>query len=329
MLITTPSARYDMPWKAALEHAFSDFMVFFFPSLSPQVDWARRLRFCDKELAGVSFGAATDSMIADKLVEVCLLDGSVQWVLIHIEVQAQRDASLARRVLDYNYRIFKQYEQPVASLVLLADEDPKWRPDAFHSRVLGTVMGISFTNAKLLDYANRTEELQASDNPFAWVTLAHLRTQQARHDADQLYAAKSQLTRLLFEHGWSKERIIVLFKVINWMMVLPELLQRRYWQAVVELEKEREMELINPLEQMFLNDGIEKGLQKGLKQGLEQGLERGRREGAAAMLERQLVRRFGAVSKAAQRKLAKADLVQLEAWSDALSEVQSLNELFK
>ncbi|MYM35422.1 hypothetical protein GTP38_13890 [Duganella sp. FT94W] len=79
-------------------------------------------------------------------------------------------------------------------------------------------------------------------NPFAWVTLAHLRTQRARRDPDQLYAAKWQLTKLLFQHGWSKARIIELFKVINWMMVLPPLLQRRYWRAVVKLEKESKME---------------------------------------------------------------------------------------
>lgn len=60
-------------------------------------------------------------MVADKLVEVLLHDGRAQWVLVHIEVQAQRDATIARRVLDYNYRIFNEYEQPVASLAQLEE----------------------------------------------------------------------------------------------------------------------------------------------------------------------------------------------------------------
>lgn len=296
-------------------------MRFFFPELSPEIDWSKRARFRDKELAGLSFAAATDSMVADKLVEVCLRDGRMQWVLIHVEVQAQRDAAMALRMLDYNYRIFKEYQQPVASLVLLADEDPKWRPEAFHHRVLGTVMGISFASAKLLDFAGRTEELEASHNPFALVTLAHLRTQQTRHDAAQLYAAKWQLTRLLFQHGWPKTRIIALFKVINWMMVLPDALQRRYWQAVVVLEKEGKMEWLTPLEQMFLNDGIQ--------QGLKQGLEQGRREGALALLQRQIVRRFGSIPKNVQGRLSRASLQQLAAWSDAVPEAASLKDVFK
>jgi hypothetical protein len=98
--------------------------------------------------------------------------------------------------------------------VLLADDDPQWRPQAFHNKVLGTEMGIAFTTAKLLDHANRSDALLASHNPFAWVTLAHLRTQQAHRDPDALYAAKWQLTKLLYQHGWRKQRIITLFNVM-------------------------------------------------------------------------------------------------------------------
>ena len=109
-------------------------------------------------------------------------------------------------MLEYNYRIYKEYGRPVASLVVLADSDPDWRPQSFHNEVLGTVMGISFAIAKLQDYAGRDEVLTASRNPFALVTLAHLRTQQMHHDPDRLFAAKWQLTKLLYQRAWSKRR---------------------------------------------------------------------------------------------------------------------------
>lgn len=144
---------------------------------------------------------------------------------------------LPRRIFDYNFRIFREHHRPVASLVLLADEDPTWRPHDFYVKVLGTVMGISFATAKLLDFDDGN--LLASDNPFALITLAHLQSQRNRHDADALFAAKWQLTRLLYEPGWSKQRIITVFKVINWMMALPEPQQARYWHAILKLEKER------------------------------------------------------------------------------------------
>jgi hypothetical protein len=100
-------------------------------------------------------------------------------------------------------------------------------------------------------------------------------TQQAHHHPDALYAAKLSVTKLLFQHRWKPRRIMVLFDVINWMMVLPESHQRRYWQAVLRLKKEHEMKLLNPLEQMFFDDGVKSGLKQGLEQGLEQVWSRG------------------------------------------------------
>ena len=32
---------YDNPWKEALEHGFPEFMAFFFPAISAEIDWAR------------------------------------------------------------------------------------------------------------------------------------------------------------------------------------------------------------------------------------------------------------------------------------------------
>lgn len=342
---TTPPSRYDLPWKTALTHAFRDFMTFFFADLCSEINWNKRPRSRDKELAGISFGGATDIMVADKLIEVCLRDGSPRWILIHIEVQAQRDTSLGARMLDYNYRIFHEYNQPVASLVLLADDDPNWRPHSFWNRALRSRMGIDFPAAKLLDYSDRKDELSVSHSPFALITLAHLHTQEARHDPAALYAAKWHCTKLLYQHGWSKKRIITLFKAINWMMALPEQHHRRYWRALLKLEEEQKMECLTPLEQMFLNDGIKKGLKQGRVQGLEQGLEKGlekgrvegraqgrelgRQEGALALLERLLTRRFGPLPKTVKTKLAKASLSQLEAWSDKLEEAQSLQQVFR
>lgn len=312
-------------------------MAFFFPQRCAKIDWTKPPRFCDKELAGIGVGDAPHGLVADKLVEVCLLDGCIQWVLIHIEVQSQHDAALARRVFDYNYRIAKEHDRPVASLVVLADENPHWLPHSFHSELLDTETNFSFATAKLLDYAGKEDKLLASHNPFALVTLAHLRTQQARHDPDRLYAAKWQLTKLLYRHGWPKKRILVLFNVINWMMALPEPYQERYLRAIDRFEKERKMMWIGPVEQKFIDKGwekgrkagLEEGLEQGKEQGLEQGLEQGRREGVALVLQRQLVRRFGALPQTIQRKLDKASMEQLEAWSDMLPEAQSLKQVFQ
>ena len=116
----SPAACYDSPWKDVLTHAFHAFMRFYFGDLCSLIDWSRRPRFLDKELAQAGFGDAPAGRVADKLVAVYMKDGSEYWVLVHIEVQAQRDDGLARRVLAYNYRILEQHGRPVSSLVVLA-----------------------------------------------------------------------------------------------------------------------------------------------------------------------------------------------------------------
>ena len=80
---------------------------------------------------------------------------------------------------------------------------------------------------------------------------------------------------------------------------------------------------------LFRHGWSKKGLEQGLERGLEQGLERGRKEGAVALLERLLEQRFGALPQTIRKKLAKASFAQLEAWSDALAEAQSLKQVFK
>ena len=316
-------------------------MAFYFAAQHAQIDWSRAPRFLDKEFARAGFGDQPAGRLADKLVAIYLRDGSEQWILVHIEVQSQHDESLARRVLEYNYRIYEHFRRPVASLVLLADDVPGWRPDAFHNHVLGTEMGIRFATAKLLDFASQEDALLRSRNPFALVTLAHLRTQQTRHSASQRYAAKWQLTQLLLQRGWSRKRIMTLFNVINWMMTLPEPLQLRYRRAVRSLERSSQMEWMDPYDRIRLEKLTHKAQQQGYKQGQEQGREQGREEGrekgraegreqgAAIVLERQLTHRFGPLPQTVRRKLAKASIEELGAWSEALLEAQSLRQVFK
>lgn len=48
----------------------------------------------------------------------------------------------------------------------------------------GCKVGISFPVAKVVDYADRWDELEASDNPFAIVVMAHLKTRDTRNDEE-------------------------------------------------------------------------------------------------------------------------------------------------
>jgi hypothetical protein len=242
---STPD-NYDTPWKEAIEHHFPEFMAFYFPVAHSQIDWQKGYTFLDQELQSVVQDAELGKRFVDKLVQVNRLTGQEDWIYIHLEVQGSAQAEFTERMFVYNYRIYDRYRRPVASMAVLADGTPSWKPQAFSYEVLDCQMGIRFPIAKLLDYADRAEALESDPNPFALVTLAHLQTRATRTDPQARYAAKWKLVQLLYRRGWNKQRIIDLFLVIDWMMTLPETLKSQLWQNLNNLEQEKRMAYVVP-----------------------------------------------------------------------------------
>ena len=109
---------YDSPWKEVLERFFPAFLAWFFPAAHADVTWEHGYRFLDKELQKVVRDARLGRRWADKLVQVTTRDGQEDWLLVHIEVQGQREADFARRMFTYNYRLFDRYARPVVSLAV-------------------------------------------------------------------------------------------------------------------------------------------------------------------------------------------------------------------
>ena len=46
----SPADDYDNPWKEVLEHAFPEFMAFYFPKANAQIDWEQGHEFKPTEL---------------------------------------------------------------------------------------------------------------------------------------------------------------------------------------------------------------------------------------------------------------------------------------
>ena len=156
------SADYDSPWKEALDVYFEAFLALLFPAVHRQIDWSRGYESLDKEFQQVVREAEVGRRYVDKLVKVWTTDGAECWVLVHVEVQTARDAEFPRRMYVYNYRVFDRYNRPVASLAVLADDEPTWRPSEFRNSLFGCEAGIRFPFVKLLDFAAHEAELEAS-----------------------------------------------------------------------------------------------------------------------------------------------------------------------
>jgi hypothetical protein len=328
-MTTTPASSsanddYDSPWKDVLENFFPEFMAFYFPQAHAQIDWSAGYAIENTELRKVVRDAQLGKRFADVLVSVTLLNGQARLIYIHVEVQGERDNAFTLRMFTYNYRLFDRYQCPIISLAVLADDNPHWRPSHFEFEELGCRHSFDFPIVKLLDYADQLAQLEVSDNAFALVTAAHLRTSQTKHNPPARYAAKLALVRLLYQHDWSRQRILDLFAVLDWMMRLPEALEQKLWQDIGEIEGEKQMRYITSVERI----GMKRGWIEGNQIGLAEGKLEGKLEGETKLLVRLLTKRFGPLSAATQAQLDNATTDQLEHWADAILDAPTLDAVF-
>jgi predicted transposase YdaD len=152
------------------------------------------------------------------------------------------------------------------------------------------------------------------------VTAAHLLTQQTKGQDVKRHAAKWWLARNLYERDWSKQRIIDLFNIIDWIMQIPAPLQSQLLHDISQLERNRNMPYISSFER--------KGRAEGLREGRREGRLEGRLEGRQDVLRELLIGRFGPLPQATEDRVAKATLRELKAWTKAVMNATTLESVF-
>lgn len=264
-----PNDEYDSPWKEAIETYFRECIEFFFPVAAEGINWERGYTFLDKELQQVVRDAELGQRFVDKLVQVWRRNGEERWVLVHLEVQSREETNFAQRMYVYHYRLFDRYNRSVASLAILGDDRPTWKPNQYSDELWGCEVKFKFPIVKLLDYSQLWTELEESSNRFATVVMAHLKAKETRQDDAGRKRWKLYLTKQLYEKGYHREDIINLFQFIDWVMKLPEELENSFWQEVTQYEEEKKMPYVTSVERR----GIQKGIREGLLEGIETVLE--------------------------------------------------------
>ncbi|NET55035.1 MAG: hypothetical protein F6K47_02170 [Symploca sp. SIO2E6] len=121
---------------------------------------------------------------------------------------------------------------------------------------------------KLLDYD--MEELAQDPNPLAAIVQAHRIAQIANKDAAIGYANKLSLIKSLYERGFSRENIVELFRLIDWLIALPEWEEEQLWQEIQALEEDKNMPYVTSVERI----GIKKGRLEGRQESKQQDIVR-------------------------------------------------------
>lgn len=306
--MSQPKAEFDTPWKKVLDIYFEDFVAYCWPEQHSKIDWKKGYKSLDKELSKISRNAPVTNRIVDKLVEVYLKNGDEAYVLIHIEVQGQRDVDFEKRMFIYRLRLRDLHDKPIASLAVLIDADQNWRPGVYREELWGSSMEMKFPIIKLIDYKSRIKDLEASTNPFASVILAQLATLEKQSPEAKL-TSKINLIKWLYTRNWKREDIMTLLTFMDWVFALPEQLELRCKKIIEVLEEEMKMDYVTSFERM--------GIAKGFHQG------------ESALLLRLLQHKFKTIPEAYKHKIEQASPDILLSWGERVLDVNSLEDVFK
>ena len=112
------------------------------------------------------------------------------------------------------------------------------------------------------------------------------------------------------------------FKYLDFVQTYGKLDERE--RQLVTQRYPEEDRIMTTWSQSLLMQGRQEGIQKGLQKGRQEG----RQEGEAAVLLRQLVRRFGPLGVATIERVQTASSAQLEQWADNFVDARTLDEVF-
>ncbi|NLY27699.1 MAG: cytosolic protein, partial [Alcaligenaceae bacterium] len=88
-------------------------------------------------------------------------------------------------------------------------------------------------------------------------------TQTTRRNMPARLQAKWQLVQLLYRKGWTRQQVLDMLHVLDWMMRLPPHLNEQLWQNVAELPEEKTMSYMTSFEKIAAAKGLEQGLEQG------------------------------------------------------------------
>jgi hypothetical protein len=138
--------------------------------------------------------------------------------------------------------------------------------------------------------------------------MAQIRA-KARTDAETRKAWKFRLIRLMYDRGYERKTILELFRVIDWMIRLPDILEAAFRQEIFTYEESKQMPYVTTVERA--------------------GIAKGYRQGEADLLLWQIEKKFGKASAQDLReRVESADSDTLRLWSERILTADTPDAIF-
>ena len=296
-----PRIDHDAMFKLLLTNFFREFLELFAPELVDALD-PEPLVFLDKE----SFSTLLDPdrREADLVVQARLRDEPAT-LLIHLEHQAQEDATLPRRMFRYFARFYDAFDMPVYPIALCSYTTPGRPAASHHQLVLLSRQVLNFQyqmiQLRMLDWRDFVQ----TTNPVAIALMARMRIAPRER-----WRVKAASLRLLGGARLSGAQRRLLSQFIDVYLRLRGAEEQAFQAEVATFttpEREAVMEIVTSWEE----------------KGEAQGVIKGQRQ----LVERQLLRKLGTLPERTLAQLAALSSAHLNVLGEDLLDFATLAEL--
>ena len=297
-------------WKEAWEFYLRPFLQLCQRPVFRGIDWSKPPVYLDTELGKITHDAEHGRQHLDRLIGVTRADGVAQDVLLHAETQAHHDPQMSFRMYRYHNRLIELRGRPVVSLVILADDDPNWRPGPYEYELWGCRSRFEYLSCKLLDFSE--DQLLRSRNPIAKLILAQRIAHRTTSDSPERCRMKLQWIRQLIHQGFRRQDLHRLFTMLERMTPLTGELDIEFQHQLKHSEPTKTMPFVTTLERAAMEQGLSKGISQGQLLAL--------RESIRDLLEE----RFGHTPpNIAARLEQESDASRLRSWNRRAATIES------
>jgi len=259
---------HDQLFKEFLRAFLPDFLELFWPDAAVRLNFGT-LRFLDKELF-TDFPEGSQRE-ADVVAQVETVDGEPEILLVHIEVQAERERNFEARMFQYFTLLWLRYRLPVFPIVVYLRGDGGLSRESYRIELLGReVVRFHYDSVSLGSL--EAERYVRAGSPVG-SALAALMEREDR-TAPSLRAL---ILRAIARSGLDEARKFLLLNLVETYFALAPQAAVAFEQLLAQteyLEEVREMEVT----------WADKMREEGREQGLRAGLLEGKREDLLALL---------------------------------------------
>jgi hypothetical protein len=293
----------------------------------------------DLDLTGMTrenakFHAGTgDRREGDMIWRIPRRDGGDTYLVLLLEFQSTQDHWMALRMLVYASLLWQQLVNekrllpdgrlPPILPVVLYNGDRRWAAPLALQALVGLPDASPLWQWQPAMRYQIVDEGAFPEDDLAGrdALLALLFRLESSPDPEQVVVLADAVLAWFRRHP-GFERIRLIFTELLGVIVAPLAPGVRVPEELLEVRN-----MLATRAEAWKQQWLQEGEQKGRQEGEQRGRQEGRQEGEAALLLRQLERRFGTLPGWAQDRIAAADTAALEGWGLRILDADSLEEV--